>query len=68
MSRRTSQTFFNWAVLALLAMLALNTASTARSLRRIERKDRHPTPVWFLMKAPTLKGGPAASVRAAARF
>lgn len=58
MSRRTSQTFFNWAVLALLAMLALNTASTARSLRRIERKDRHPTPVWFLMKAPTLKGGP----------
>jgi hypothetical protein len=60
MSRRTSQTFFNWAVLALLAMLALNTASIARSLRRIERKDRHPTPVWFLMKAPTLEGGPPA--------
>jgi hypothetical protein len=57
----TRQTFFNLAALALLALLVLNTASIARSLRRIERKGRHPTPIWFVMKAPTLEGGPRAN-------
>ena len=50
----TRQTLFNLAALALLALLVLNTVSIARSLRRIERKGRHPMPVWFVMKAPTL--------------
>jgi len=60
----TRQTFFNLAALALLALLVLNTASIARSLRRIEHKGRHRTPLWFVMKAPTLlmpKGGLATS-------
>jgi hypothetical protein len=61
MSRRTSQTLFNWAALALLALLVLNIASIARSLRRIEHKGRHRTPLWFVMKAPTLEGGPRAN-------
>jgi hypothetical protein len=58
----TRQTFFNLAALALLALLVLNTASIARSLHRIERKGRHPTPLWFVIKAPTLEGATRRSI------